>query len=235
MITIICPTRNRALLCKRMVDSARATANWDINVVLGIAGDVHASEDYDAASIQAIKYSVGELPTIAVSNFLVNSCLNTTPFNKTKLFVMAGDDVIFSTPGWDEALIKAYEALENKIHVFSLLDSRDPEGTPHPIVTREYIDAMGYFMPPIFLHWYGDSWTTEVAKYAGCFTHLKDYLLVHEKPSDKGKPDDTHLRIRAMGWHDRDCYVDQVCRHFLETEKNRLLADVKVQKVINYR
>ena len=136
--------------------------------------------------------------------------------------MLASDDMIFDTPGWDKALLEHYDALENKIHVYHLQDSRDADGTPHPIVTREYIEAMGYAFPPIFLHWFLDTWTREIAKANNCFTHLKDYLLVHDKPSDKGQPDTTHSRIREWGWNQRDKYVNDTCQHFLALEKQRL-------------
>lgn len=141
---------------------------------------------------------------------------------ENKLFMLAADDIIFSTPCWDEALLKHYNSLENKIHVYALQDSRDPEGTPHPVVTREWIEAMGYAFPPIFMHWFVDTWTVAIAKANNCFTHLKDYLLVHDKPSDRGHPDETHTRIRSLGWNERDKYVNDTCQHFLECEKQRL-------------
>jgi hypothetical protein len=130
--------------------------------------------------------------------------------------------MVFTTPCWDTALLDHYNALENKIHVYHLRDSRNPDGTPHPIVTREYIEAMGYFLPPIFLHWFIDSWTVDIAKSNGVFTHLKDYELQHIKPSDKGQGDETHNRIRNMGWRERDGWVAEKCKHYLALEKSRL-------------
>lgn len=159
------------------------------------------------------------MPTAQKWNDLAKCAMENQRYN---LFMLGSDDMYFETPGWDKALLDHYNALENKIHVYSLRDSRDPEGTPHPIVTREYIEATGYFLPPIFLHWYVDSWTVGIAKANGCFTHKKDYLLVHDKPSDRGKGDDTHNRIRAWGWRERDEYVAKTCQHFLDAEKVRL-------------
>lgn len=160
------------------------------------------------------------MPTVYMWNDLAMECFNRNP--DVKLFMLASDDIIFATPGWDKALIDHYNALENKIHVYHLQDSRDVEGTPHPIVTREYINAMGYFMPPIFMHWFVDSWTVKIAKANNRFTHLKDYSLIHDKPSDKGAADETHNRIRRMGWHQRDTEVNRTCQHILEWETRRL-------------
>lgn len=222
MISLLCPTRGRPEKCGRMIDSARDTSTQNVSVILSVVEQDEAlySEQYVSSDIVLPDW----MPTAHKWNLLARKALE---FSDAKLFMLGADDMIFDTSGWDKALIDHYNALENKIHVYSLRDSRDPDGTPHPIVTREYIEAMGYFLPPIFLHWYVDSWTVEIAKASNCFTHLKDFLLIHDKPSDIGKPDETHNRIRVAGWHDRDRYVNDTCQQFLGLEKRRLAEHFK--------
>lgn len=207
-IALLCPTRGRPIQCKRMIESARATAK-DYGVYLGFT-----NESYCGGGTQLPDYTTAmkwnALAEIAMRN------------PEHKLFMLASDDMVFATAGWDRALLEHYNALENKTHVYALQDSRDPNGTPHPIVTREYIEAMGYFLPPIFAHWYVDSWTVNIAISNRCFTHLKDYSLVHDKPSDQGQGDETHNRIRQMGFHERDKWVNDHCQHYLALEKSRL-------------
>lgn len=218
MIAILCPTRGRPEQCKYMVDSVRLTSATQINVHLVIDGDdteyLKFFPDYE--SHPRIN---GSQPTSHKWNMLAIEAMKDL---ENKLFMLGSDDMYFETDGWDKALIDHYNALENKIHVYALRDSRDAMGTPHIIATREYIEAMGYFVPPIFLHWFIDTWTVEIAKANNCFTHLTEYTLVHDKPSDRGMADDTHNRIRDFGWHDRDKYVNDTCGHFLELEKQRL-------------
>lgn len=223
MITLICPTRGRPKLCKRMIHSAWETGNQDIEIILGIADDgVSHAEDHFGYDITGCKViHTGQLPSVHVANMLAKHATG-------DLIMLAADDVIFSTPDWDKALEVHYFSLYNKIHVYSLRDSRDSNGTPHPIATKEYVRAMGYFFTPIFLHWYVDTWMTGIAKANECFTHLNDYLLIHDKPSDRGMADETHNRIRAMGWADRDKYVNDACQHFLEIEKQRLGSHMRI-------
>lgn len=208
-ISIICPTRGRKDKFYRMYDSARSTEVNYCDMWSGSNGD---------DTYSPLQFPI-DTPTVHMWNHLC-ALAKDKPLNK--LFMLGSDDTIFATPGWDKALLDHYNSLENKIHVYALKDSRDPEGTPHPIVTREYINAMGYFMSPIFLHWFVDTWTVEIAKANSCFTHLKDFELIHDKPSDKGQADETHNRIRRMGWHERDKHVNDKCQHFLEHEKRRL-------------
>lgn len=222
MIVLITPTRNRPELCKRMIDSARATADGPIEIFLGIASEKgNYPQEYN--HLLAQKVLVEEMPTVAVSNMLAEEAMCNSD---NKLFFMIGDDAVFETKGWDSALIKAYNKLDCKIHVFSLQDSRDKDGTPHPIATREYIEAMGYFMCPIFLHWYVDTWISVVAKSMNCFTKLDDYILKHEKAADSGAPDDTHIRIRRNGYRERDAFVNEKCQVLLDEEKRRLFFKV---------
>lgn len=220
MIALLCPTRDREKQYRRMVDSAVATsgsvkargASADLSLIR-IFSASNGGDNYAARRFPK------DIPTVHMWNRLAKEAYDVTD---VKLFMLASDDIIFSTPRWDEALLDHYEKLENKIHVYHLQDSRDPDGTPHPIVTREYIGAMGYFLPPLFMHWYVDSWTVSIAKANNCFTHLKDYELIHDKPSDRGEADQTHNHIRSMGWHERDKCVNDTCQHLLEFEKQRL-------------
>ncbi len=235
MISLLCPTRGRPEQFQRMVESAAKTALGKINVFVCIQTDEDvkrysflemnkSNNIYWSENIIVYPFLMLDCPTVALWNELAEcTCNRRIMLDKdVRLFMLAADDMIFATPGWDKALIDHYNALGNKIHVYAFQDSRDHEGTPHPIVTREYMDAMGYFVPPIFLHWFIDSWTIAIARANNCFTHLKDHLLIHDKPSDRGEADETHKRIRRMGWHERDKYVNDTCQHFLEFEKQRL-------------
>lgn len=223
MIALLCPTKGRPKQFSKMVKSALSTSNTRPKIFT-YHGD--GAEGYDLNGIEWLKWH--DMPTVAKWNHLAMLAMRNP---ETKLFMLASDDIVFATPCWSDALVERYNNLENKIHVFALLDSRDPDGVPHPIVTREWIEALGYAFPPIFLHWQLDTWTVEIAKANGCFTHLRDYLLVHEKPSDVGLGDETHNHIRSLGWRERDQQVASVCAHFLEFEKRRLMAKIHQAKL----
>lgn len=222
MIALLVPTRARPQEFKRMIESALKTSDSHLEVYVNVERDLSTSSLYEFPKSDRVDYFVTDspagFPTAQKWNILAEEAMK----NGNKLFMLAADDMVFATPLWDRALIDHYNALENKIHCYALQDSRDENGTPHIIVTREWIEALGYFVPPIFLHWNIDSWTVEIAKANNCFTHLKDYLLIHDKPSDKGQGDSTHTGIRAMGWRDRDQWVAEHCQHFKAQEISRL-------------
>lgn len=214
-IAILCPSRQRPDQFKRMVESVKNKAI----VYLAITEQERDLYKELTPTCPTLILSDG-MPTAYKWEILCSYAFAYIK-DKHKLFMLGSDDMYFQTEGWDRALIDHYNSLEDKRHVYALQDSRDANGTPHPIMTREYIDHMGYFVPPIFLHWYVDGWTVEIAKNANKFTHMKDYLLMHDKPSDRGAGDETHNRIREWGWRNRDEYVNSMMRSFLESEKKR--------------
>ncbi len=226
MIAILCPTYRRPKLAKRMWDSVNGAAR------VYFCTDSIDLMDCKLSGIETIDYLYADphMPTAMKWNMLAEEAMK-DPDNK--LFMLGADDMVFETPGWDKALLEHYSKLENKVHVYALQDSRDVDGAPHIIVTREYIERMGYFVPPIFLHWFVDSWTVEIAKDNNCFTRLRDFKLTHDKPSDQGKADETHSRIRQWGWHERDKYVSEKMAHVLEGEKRRLEVLMKTLLIKN--
>lgn len=225
-IALICPSRGRPEKMLRMWNSARSTASSSDNIQIYLGVD----KDEEPLYYQRIAHEKTILGLYPVKDWGVVMTVNLMVIEAMKaghsMFMVAADDTIFSTPEWDKALLDHYAALENKIHVYSLLDSRDENGTPHPIATREYVKALDYFSTPIFMHWFADIWMTEIAKANNCFTHMKDYLLIHDKPSDKGLADSTHTRIRERGWLDRDRYVHSHSEHLLVAEKAKLAAAI---------
>ena len=218
-IALLCPTRGRPQEFKRMVQSLQGTVSQKVNLYVAIQGAGSAYETGSKENVAVWPTNCPDWPTAFTWNRLAEEAMK-NPDNK--LFMLCADDVIFSTPLWDSWLLEDYAYLENKIHCYHLRDSRNEDGTPHPIVTREWIEATGWFLPPLFMHWFVDSWTVDIAKYCGAFTHMKDYLLIHDKPSDRGEGDETHNRIRQMGWHDRDKWTAEKCKYILEFEKQRM-------------
>jgi hypothetical protein len=219
MISLICPSKGRPDKLKRMWESALATAKYPDKLYLHFG--IHKEEQSQYMPLKggsAQMYHVQDWTTVYSLNLLCEAAMKQAD---AMLFMVIGDDTIFTTPLWDEALMNEYAKSPTGIHVYSLRDSRG-DGSPHPIATRGYIDALGYLATPIFMHWFIDTWMVEIAHSNGCFTKLEQYLLIHDKGADKGTPDETHMSIRNKGWFHRDRFTNEKCRHFLLEEKRRL-------------
>lgn len=206
-IALLCPTRGRPAQFQRMCNSVKETTSTQVEIFSA----TNADDSYAKTKFPH------DCPTAFMWNKLAEFVINSRP--EITHFMLASDDMIFANANWDIALRDKYDETP---HVYHLQDSRDENGTPHPIVTREWIKLFGWFLPPMFMHWMVDSWTVDVAKSNNCFTHMKEYLLIHDKPSDVGKPDETYTRIRSMGWHQRDMWVHEKSKDILEMYKKKL-------------
>jgi len=217
MIALLCPSRARPDQCKMMVESVYATSSTNPKIYISTdARDLWSYKLSREITATDWVHSPHGMPTSHKWNILAQEAMK-NPENK--LFMLAADDMGFVSPGWDNGLIANYEG---KPQVFAFQDTRDPLGTPHPIVTREWVELFGWFVPPIFAHWYIDSWTVEIAKSANCFTHLNQFVLEHNKPSDRGQGDETHSLIRSYGWRERDEFIATTCKDWLELQKQKL-------------
>lgn len=232
MIALLCPSKGRPEKLQRMVQSAYDTTTSKVQIFVAVSPEEF--ESYKAVLNIPENDRVGlvivTMPELSPTGFKWNKLAELAMTQDNKLFMIAGDDMIFDTPAWDEALLCRRESFADKIEVFALQDSRDKDGTPHPIISREYIEAMGYLIPPIFLHWHIDTWTVEIARASSRFTHLRDYKLIHDKPSDKGEPDATHTGISSYGWKQHDDYINKKMQSCLLNEKMRLRAYIQGQR-----
>lgn len=238
-IAILVPTRGRPDKFRNMVQSVAKTTSTKITIYVLLQSEEDVAS-YDIKGLQIpsngnldIKINAFHLfevdaPTVHLWNRLAGIAYDDKEVTNN-IFMLGSDDIVFDTKGWDVGLIKRYDELANKIHVFSLKDyrqhsSNETLSTPHPIVTREYMKAMGYFIPPLFLHWHVDMWTVEIARANNVFTHVENFICVHDKVELIEDKDDTHERLRKRGWRERDAYVDKTSQHILEAEKKRLGA-----------
>ncbi len=210
MIALLCPSRGRVENCQRMIESAYNTTTENIEVYIAVSSEEFQSYNAGLKSPGDRMYlSIIVRGDFQPTSYKWNRLAEIAKVKGNKFMMLAADDMVFETPGWDKALI---ENANGRPQVFHLQDSRDKDGTPHIIVTKEYMDVMGWFVPPYFKHWFIDSWTVEMAKHNDCFVHLRDYLLTHDKPSDYGVADETHSRIRDFGWHQVDSWTNDMLK-----------------------
>lgn len=120
------------------------------------------------------------------------------------ILMMVGDDAVFETFGWDDALRSCYKKYPDGIWAASLWDGMKKEGKtthPHPAVGREWYEAVGYVANPIFTHFCTDPWITETAKELGRFLYFPSVRVNHYRAGLVAdvELDDTFYRIRPDG------------------------------------
>jgi glycosyl transferase/beta-hydroxylase protein BlmF len=77
----------------------------------------------------------------------------------------AGDDIRFTTPGWDTQVRQAFAQSQDKILLVQgddLSPNREVLAT-HGFLHRRWVETVGYFLPPLFSCDWNDVWLTEIA------------------------------------------------------------------------
>ena len=108
----------------------------------------------------------------------LQSALKTNGIDVTATDLNYGaDGYVFETKDWDKILVSKIQ------HPYNLLWFDD--GIQHgnscafPIVSRQWIDLMGFFIPEIFIHNYSDTFVYDVAKKAGVCVYIPEVQNRH--------------------------------------------------------
>lgn len=187
MISLLLPTRNRHDNLKRFVESAVSLADNsnDIEIVAYIDAD---DPSYDGKIPKVVRVVRGD--RIVLSQ-MWNRCAEVAG---GPIFGHMGDDIIFRTKGWDTVVKAAFEEFEDKI-VFVHGDDGGGNGQnfgTHGFIHQNWVDAVGYFVPPHYVSDYNDTHLNDVANMIGRRVYV-DILTEHMHPAfGKGPLDITH-------------------------------------------
>lgn len=220
MISILCPSRGRPELAKRMIDSALATAATEIEILLYLNDDDPMLEQYKDL-IDVKHYQIGTDRSPAYSwNLLADyaSC--------DVLFLM-GDDGEFITQDWDLKILKAFDQYPDKIAcVYPMNGAVSKHKNPHFCLHKNWISALGYFVPPHFWHWYVDTWTAKLSQRLNRYCCLED-VLVNIQIRIR---DDTELRTSKFSNRERDHWLWNKTQRYLDTDFEILKKFIKEYK-----
>lgn len=164
-ISLLLPTRQRPAQLTRLTRSVISTATdpGAIELVTYIDND---DPSYDALEFDIDWVRVrGDRHIDGLVNLSVmwNRCYD----NSSGDIVMhCGDDIVFRTHGWDDVVRHAFRRVEDRI-LFAfgrdgIQDGRN-FGT-HGFVHRNWIDAVGYFVPPYFVSDFNDTFLNDVSQ-----------------------------------------------------------------------
>lgn len=191
MISILLPSRNRPDNIKRLWDSIVNTAAdlEDIEMIVAVDKDDPQLKAYVGLS----KTEPIHLITMdrTVLSVYWNECQKVA---RGPIFGHMGDDIIFRTPNWDVSVKGAFDEYEDKI-VFVHGDDGGGNGSnfgTHGFIHQNWVDAVGYFVPPYFSSDYNDTWLNDVSNMLSRRKYV-DILTEHMHPAfGKGPMDTTH-------------------------------------------
>lgn len=173
MISVLIPTRGRQAELLRTVESIRKTKVGRVEVICYVDEDDAATyfdkppfgwiEETDGIHV---RFECG--PRIVLSN-MWNKCADAA-HPDSAILCQGNDDVIFRSKGWDKIVETEFEKCSDRILLVHGNDGGGPsrpsgrgEFGTHPFVHRQWVDAVGYFVPPYFSSDYGDTWLNDLA------------------------------------------------------------------------
>ena len=221
MISVLCPTRGRPSNMLRLAESifSMASSKGEVELIFYIDEDDTVSKEKAEELVlrYPIKYMVG--PRIVLSQ-MWNECYKLASTD-SEIFHHCGDDVVFRTPQWNLRIEEEFEKVEDRIlFVFGrdgIVDS--PVLGTHGFVHKNWVDVIGYFVPPYFEYCYNDTWLTEVATSLGRVRYLPEILIEHLHPCIGYPSDATYAEGSAFGEVCLQRWKDKVGERKVDAEK----------------
>jgi hypothetical protein len=223
LISVLLPSRGRPDWFKRMRDSLRRTVDEPLGVEIVLWLD---QDDPTAAH-----YRRDGIPTTVIQGQrkLLSECWNTCADEAHgKILMHCGDDLTFDTPGWDTMVRAAFTETPDRI-LFAHGDDLGPHGQEfgtHGFVHRRWVQATGYFVPPLFSSDWNDVWLNEVANMIGRRRLLPFVTEHHHYTFGKSERDQTHADREERG------KTDKVVDLFKRTAKDRAVDADKLRAVM---
>lgn len=185
-ISLLCPSRRRAAQLTAMYESALEHADGPIELVYRLDIDdptrsrYHPPQPHTRVSGRRV-----------VMSELWNECWRAA---RADIAMHCGDDIRFRTPGWDSLVVEAFEQIPDRVAFVHGRDGYQDDGLgTHGFLHRRWVDAVGYFVPPLFVSDYNDLWLHEVAETIGRRVYLPELYTEHLHPAvGKGEWDLTH-------------------------------------------
>jgi GDP-D-mannose 3',5'-epimerase len=203
-ISIVVPTRKRAIPVKELIESAKNTADDFSRVQFCFYVDADDDESRvaitnyskDYTECAGIEYTTSQLP-LKLSG-MWNYAYDKLAFGD--ITMLCGDDIRFRSKGWDTRIIQEFDAVPDKI-LLVYGDDQLRHSATHSFVHRRWIQTSGFWLPPYFVADYCDTWLAEVATGINRIKYLPDVITEHMHFSVGKSAYDNTTELRLMRAH----------------------------------
>lgn len=220
MISILCPSRGRPHLAKRMVESALKTAGKEIEIILYLNNDDPELDNYKKL-IEKKYYQIGPDRSPGYSWNKLAECAN------GEILFLMGDDATFETENWVSIVETAFNNIPDKIAcVYPYVPGIKKINNPHFCVHKNWVNTLGYFVPPHFWHWYVDTWTRTIAIEIDRYIRLDNFPL----PIVLNPNDSTVARKDRLSLRERDHWLWKVTERHRKSDVAALLKFIQEYK-----
>lgn len=221
-ISLLVPTRKRKEQFLRFYSSAMELANHPGRVEVVYYTD-EDDDSYDELNLYNAVRVVGK--RVVLSN-MWNRCHDEAT---GEIFGHMGDDIVFRTQGWDDIVREAFLDYDDRI-LFAFGDdgssesNRNEFGT-HGFIHKNWVDVVGYFVPPYFVSDYNDTFLNDVSRRIG--RHKSIPILTEHMHYSLGKSEideNTRERLeRAEKERPQDLYNSEEFKKEMEQKREALM------------
>lgn len=223
-VSVLVPTRGRPANVERLVESAYRTAELPPQFVFYVDDD----DPQRDATIEVVTRRGGEVIVgdRVVLSEMWNRCVD---FAKHDVLMHCGDDIVFASHAWDTRVTQQFHEHDDKLLLVHGRDGfQDARLATHGFYHRNWVETLGYLVPPYFSSDYNDTWNTEVADAIGRRVYLPDVYTEHMHPvAGKAELDQTHRE--RLERHARDdvatLYASLASRRAEDVAKLRAAID----------
>lgn len=208
MINILCPSRGRPTLTKKMVDSflENSVTNIEIQIYLN-NDDPHLEEYRDLIDSKFIEVGPDRSPGYTW-NLLSDKSKHSIDF-------LVADDLEMVTKGWDKRTLEYFDQIPDKLAcVFPKHDNTDKN--PHFMLHKNWKNVLGYFVPPHFHHWYVDTWTRNLSEKVDRYIRMEDVNV--KSIASTNLHDDTTKKAAQSWTRTHDAYMWHRSQRWLELD-----------------
>ena len=200
-ISLLCPTRKRPSFMKELWKSVCDTSDNINNIELIFyidSDDIDSIDTYKTLgkNIKAVVDERGE----GNLSIMWNRCYE---ISSGDIVMHCGDDIRFRTKGWDTKVLNKFKEYKDKIVLVYGDDGiRKDDLATHSFLHKNWVNTVGYFLPPYFSSDMNDYWLTDCAKGLDRLVKI-DIITEHLHPAaGKHKWDQTHQERLARGKRD---------------------------------
>ena len=238
IISLLCPTRGRPdRVCVMLESIIKTTEKLEnVEILFYIDSDDDKKDDYIASinnllnqynnPFKRVLPHIGEPMSISKSwNIIAEKC-------DGDILVMANDDEVWITKGWDRRLNEEADKFPDDIYCIYFDDgTMHGKGCAFPMISRKWYETLGYFTPGIFKFLVNDTWIEFIARYIDRLHYVPDILVEHRHHLySKAEIDDTYKRNidEYLGKKEDTAYFySKECQDKIKKDARKLMSKMQ--------
>jgi len=203
-ISIVFPSRGRPKRAAEMIDSVFETLskNCLIEFIIYIDVDDPESEKYFQIPISYKQVKIIQGPKIWLS-LIYNTLATRAAYD---VIMYGSDDILFKSNNWDQRVLSEISHFPNNVGLVYPNDLSSWQGkiATHGFVHKNWIEAIGYFLPPYFPDVFSDTWITNLAGNLNRIAFMEDVIIEHNQYRQGKSEFDITYRDRIISTKSRN-------------------------------